>query len=347
VRARAWGLIFLGICLLAMAVLLSWAVLFGIAVGLVALPLFVLASTRSPRRGEWSDVTVPRQCERLETTSVQMELRLGAPRLWVGAYGPSDATGDTTMCWVPDGTELAWPVTSDRRGEFPIGPVALAFADPFGFRARTLAERMPTQLLVTPRIAPAPTWVSRQVMDDVLDEASMGSEHFHSLREYVVGDPLKRIHWKSSAKTGTLMVRHMVDAVNPTLLLILDCDQSSYRRSGSLFADFDATLFEEAVDLWASWVVSNANTGQRILATTTGSGATLMPVEGRRTSSALRWMAFIDSKPGTGGSLTARIAPIIARSRAQRVVLVTGPSQGSTHVQTNVGRAQVRLVRAA
>ncbi|MDX3111775.1 DUF58 domain-containing protein, partial [Nonomuraea angiospora] len=54
------------------------------------------------------------------------------------------------------------------------------------------------------------------------DNAPSGTVTFHTLREYVVGDDLRHVHWRSSARTGTLMVRQLIDASLPTTTVVLD-----------------------------------------------------------------------------------------------------------------------------
>jgi uncharacterized protein (DUF58 family) len=71
---------------------------------------------------------------------------------------------------------------------------------------------------------------------------SEGTASFHQLREYVPGDDLRHIHWKTSARTGTLVVKQLVDTTKPEIVVIVD-----NRRSAVGEADF-----EEVVEIAAS-----------------------------------------------------------------------------------------------
>ena len=71
---------------------------------------------------------------------------------------------------------------------------------------------------------------------------SEGTASFHQLREYVPGDDLRRIHWRSTAKTGDLLVKQMVDTTRPELVVVLD------NRTSAIGADD----FEHAVEIAAS-----------------------------------------------------------------------------------------------
>ncbi|NUU22824.1 MAG: DUF58 domain-containing protein, partial [Streptomycetaceae bacterium] len=72
--------------------------------------------------------------------------------------------------------------------------------------------------------------------------AEDGTLTFHSLREYVLGDDMRRVHWRSSARTGRLMVRRMIDVSLPTTTVVLDTNLDAYRGDA----------FETAVDIAAS-----------------------------------------------------------------------------------------------
>jgi uncharacterized protein (DUF58 family) len=51
---------------------------------------------------------------------------------------------------------------------------------------------------------------------------------FHAVREYARGDAQRQIHWKSTAKTGTLMVRQFEETRRSTISLVLDLAAESY-----------------------------------------------------------------------------------------------------------------------
>ncbi len=84
------------------------------------------------------------------------------------------------------------------------------------------------------------------------DTAPAGTVTFHALREYVVGDDLRHIHWRSSARTGTLMVRQLVDASLPQTTVVIDTRRDAYP---------DPDDFELAVDAAASVAVGAARSG--------------------------------------------------------------------------------------
>jgi uncharacterized protein (DUF58 family) len=141
---------------------------------------------------------------------------------------------------------VSYPLPTDRRGEIPVGPLLLVRADPFGLarRVREYGERQ--TLLVRPRTVALPllpSGRSHHLEGPTTDTAPAGTVTFHALREYVVGDDLRHIHWRSSARTGTLMVRQLVDASLPQTTIVIDTSQDAYP---------DPDDFELAVDAAAS-----------------------------------------------------------------------------------------------
>ncbi len=94
-----------------------------------------------------------------------------------------------------------------------------------------------------------PTGLSHHLEGPSSDASPQGSTTFHRLREYVVGDDLRTVHWPSTAHAGKLVVRHNVDTAQPYTVILTDLSPSRY----------SAETFEEAIDVTASLVVSMAS----------------------------------------------------------------------------------------
>ena len=89
-------------------------------------------------------------------------------------------------------------------------------------------------------------------LDGRIDKVPHGTITFDSLRAYVVGDELRRVHWRSSAKVGELMVREQLDTAEPTIVVLLDDRASAHPdvRAGV------AESFESACEAAASIVAA-------------------------------------------------------------------------------------------
>ena len=157
-----------------------------------------------------------------------------------------------------------------RRGAVEIGPLEHARTDPAGLWRSTRVVAGPATLLVRPRvhpIDPRPGGRLRHIDGASTDAGRDGSITFRSLRDYVPGDDVRRIHWRSSARTGALMVREHVDATLPSTIVVLDTRAAVYRRDDH---------FESAVDVAASVVAASQRAGYLArLITSCGTSMTL------------------------------------------------------------------------
>jgi uncharacterized protein (DUF58 family) len=144
---------------------------------------------------------------------------------------------------------LANEITTNRRGIFEIGPLTVKRGDPIGLARRGDISSNRTQLIVHPlvhEVTPFPAGIRRDLEGLPSGEAAEGGVTFSSLREYVPGDDLRLVHWRSSARVGSLMVRHNVDVHRPRTTVILDTSRELY----------DDESFEDAVRAAASVIVS-------------------------------------------------------------------------------------------
>jgi uncharacterized protein (DUF58 family) len=196
-----------------------------------------------------------------------------------------------------------------------------------------LATREPSPVLVVRRVHAVAVDAFMRSADSGDSGERAGSDSFESLREYDVGDPMKTVHWRSSARTGKLMVKRMVDSTMPWLLVVLDVNAGAYDREGALFEDFDAPAFEETVDTAASWSWHGCSTQQRVLLTTTSVSASrpvlAVEVTSRTCESARDALAVVDPLSAEGCG-TGRVTALWGRQGVGRLVLITGRNNAAS-----------------
>ncbi|MFI6784423.1 DUF58 domain-containing protein [Micromonospora sp. NPDC050276] len=151
-------------------------------------------------------------------------------------------------------TEVRYDVPTHRRGVVPVGPLRVTRRDPLGLVALARPYGAAVPVWVHPRIHPltaVPRGAGRS-LDGRVDGVPHGSITFDSLREYVVGDELRRVHWRTSARMGELMVRENVDTSLPRLVVLLDNRAAAHpHRVGGV-----AESFESACEAAASIVTA-------------------------------------------------------------------------------------------
>lgn len=160
--------------------------------------------------------------------------------------------------------EVAYPLPTGRRGVHEVGPLRWQRAGAFGFFRREQSQAQRLLLHVHPVTHPVPLGAAlraRRWDGASTDAAPEGTITFHRLRDYVPGDDLRLIHWRSSARLDTLMVRHNIDVSLPRTTVLLVTDPGAYPRP---------ELFEEAVEIAASAAVSPATTGLPVRVWTSG-----------------------------------------------------------------------------
>jgi len=138
-----------------------------------------------------------------------------------------------------------------QRGIFDVGPVEVTRRDAFELFRSSRRYGAVERIWVYPRVLPLrplPSGITRHLEGPSSDTSPQGSITFHRLRDYVAGDDLRLVHWRSSARTGRLVVKHNVDTSQPYTVVLLDL------RPGGYTAD----AFESAVDIAASVVAASA-----------------------------------------------------------------------------------------
>ncbi|RYV52527.1 DUF58 domain-containing protein [Pengzhenrongella frigida] len=141
---------------------------------------------------------------------------------------------------------LTYPIAPTRRGRWPLGPLVVRRTDPFGvLRTRaTLGEQ--AEVAVWPEVVELP--IPRGSLVGEPERVAIGartpSSDDAALRDYRVGDDLRRVHWASSARRGELLVRSDERAgLRPASVLVdLPADRTGIEWTVSLAASIGIAL---------------------------------------------------------------------------------------------------------
>jgi uncharacterized protein (DUF58 family) len=132
-------------------------------------------------------------------------------------------------------SEHEFTIPAARRGVVAVGPVRTVRADPLGLVRRELIWTAETEIFVHPRTISIPSMSTGFVRDlegNPTRDLTTSDISFHALREYVPGDERRHIHWKSSAKTGTYMVRQFEQTKRSHLVIALSLSSADYSTEG-------------------------------------------------------------------------------------------------------------------
>jgi uncharacterized protein (DUF58 family) len=133
--------------------------------------------------------------------------------------------------------KVSYSILARHRGRYWIGPLSVYQTDPFGL-ARTKAQTTPkAELVVYPKVEPLDGrgLISQGAGsgDAAAKRLHRSAAEFYTMREYVTGDDLRRIHWPSVARTGTLMIRQDESTRRSSAVLLLDTRTVAFGEQGS------------------------------------------------------------------------------------------------------------------
>ena len=134
---------------------------------------------------------------------------------------------------------LNYTIICDIRGYYQIGPTVLETGDLFGLHRRHRVVTQPIYLLVLPKVVPLPKYdfASQRPIGEINSAHRLFEDPTRNagVRPYQVGDPLQRVHWRATARTGELMCR----VFDPTTLagatIMLDFHSGGYHDRGEPF----------------------------------------------------------------------------------------------------------------
>ena len=142
------------------------------------------------------------------------------------------------LCSVRGGrtTVMKYEVVCDTRGYYQIGPTLLETGDLFGLHRRHRIVAKPLYLMVLPKVVPLPKYdfASQRPIGEINSAHRLYEDPTRTagVRPYQIGDPLQRVHWRATARTGEVQCR----VYDPTTLagatILVDFHKAGYTSRG-------------------------------------------------------------------------------------------------------------------
>ncbi len=205
-------------------------------------------------------------------------------------------------------------IAARRRGVITVGPLTIGRGDPVGFLRREITWPEEQQIFVHPVTVPVPSTSQGLIRDlegqptsDIVD----ADLSFHAIRDYAAGDSQRHIHWKSTAKTGQLMVRQYEESRRSRIAVLLGLRHDDEHASED--------EFEMAVSAAASLAAQGVRDGRDVLVSMSAeiSEYEKDSVKAIRTLPTLSAKGLLDAMSGVQGSSTAMALGDVAKLTVQ------------------------------
>jgi uncharacterized protein (DUF58 family) len=226
--------------------------------------------------------------------------------------------------------EASYAIQAERRGVVDAGPLGIGKRDLLGLAA-TAGNFGPTaRLWIHPRLhqlARTPDGLARS-LEGTADKVEQGSLTFHALREYVIGDELRHVHWRTSARIGKLMVKEHLDTSLPTVAIAIDDRAEAWAAAGAPAGQPWAAPFEAACEAAYSVLTACFRAEYH---------AALVPASGAVVSGAGRDSygdLLAELNPDAKDSLSAYVSRLTAARYGDTLVWITGTEPPTDRLAT-------------
>jgi uncharacterized protein (DUF58 family) len=327
---RALGLVLGGGGLVVLGWSAGWPELTAMGAASIALVvLSLVVAGRAPRVQAALDQAAMKVV-RGQPATVRLTLQLSRRRwrwLRVVEGSPSAPVATSPLKKPPRSGEvsLKLPVDTSIRGERPIGPYAVVHGDPWSLVRRVAARPQGGLLTVHPRTVAVRRSALPMLQEGDSDFASRrrGDQHFFALRDYVLGDEPRTVHWRSSARAGKLVVKQQVAPAPNHTMIVLDTDATAYGSDDQFSGGWIEERFETAVEVAASFAIAQADRVEQVHVVTTSRGATMASADSGTPDSFLDVFAAVRAVPPVD-TAPHEVVPLVRRTRCRLLILVTG-----------------------
>ena len=189
---------------------------------------------------------------------ISIRNRSRASKAWVEIEDVTDLPGASFRDVVSLGLMVSYrnvdlEAKLNQRGEYSLGPLVIRASDPFGLFPREVEYAGAEKILVYPRIVNVPNFAAAhyQIVGENLrrQRSNVLSTDVASVREYQHGDPMGRIHWLTTARTGDLMVKQFDEGSSGEMWVAFDQHVDSQSGVGLASTDeYAATIVASTVE---------------------------------------------------------------------------------------------------
>ena len=258
--------------------------------------------------------------ERLEGEDVEVVVRLASERRLVPArWTLRERIGKLGELTTPVGATGYARYVLERlpRGRYEFERSVAVIEDPFGLERVEQPLESPGALLVYPRLVQLGRLFSESGTRShdgrrLLLRRPSGFD-LHSVRDYEHGDSLRKVHWRSTARRGQLMVKELEDSPRDEVAVVLDADREAV-VGGS---------FDVQVRAAGSLLLAHVRRGRRAVLVVNGAHAELQGVRSAEGDwrQALDLLAAVEPEPGPPlAAVLADQSSAVARSLELAVV---------------------------
>ena len=133
--------------------------------------------------------------------------------------------------------KIAYRLPTSRRGVIKVGPLDLTLGDPLGLTEAKLRAAEVTNLMVHPQLIELRALLAIAGHDPTAEQQPIRSlansgDEFFALRPYVVGDEIKRVNWRATARVDELVVRQEEKPKTGRVTVVLDRRKEVYDEEG-------------------------------------------------------------------------------------------------------------------
>jgi uncharacterized protein (DUF58 family) len=227
-----------------------------------------------------------------------------------------------------DRLKLSVPITFPRRGVYRQEAFRIVTRFPFGFLQKSRQLNLPTDAIVYPSVEPLHELLEiLPGLQGALESVAKGrGQDLYALRGYVPTDSARHVHWKASARLGSLMVREFTREDDCRVLLVLDPHTTVPAETFSSTSSSETFLrFERAVTLCAGLAWHFYERNALLQFRSAGVETALVPAK-ENIFDVLRYLAL--AKPLAADPTHALLSELAAEPELFKVI-VTSQARGS------------------